>query len=133
MQWNCHFCTTKVRHVFVQILLGLILTLTLGLIFGFFVMLLWNPIVPDLFGFHIITYWQSVGLVIILRLLFGGHHNYHKQPNQEAARCKTHFSKLMESCQHTNSESAHVDYETWWEEEGKISLEKYIKDVETKK
>jgi len=39
----------------------------------------------------------------------------------------------MESCQHINSESAHVDYETWWEEEGKISLEKYIKDVETKK
>jgi len=39
----------------------------------------------------------------------------------------------MESCRNANSGSSHVDYETWWEDEGKISLEKYIKDVETKK
>ncbi|MCB9235221.1 MAG: hypothetical protein H6581_26435 [Bacteroidia bacterium] len=38
---------------------------------GIVVMLLWNALVPYLFGLPFITYLQAVGLLILSRLLFG--------------------------------------------------------------
>lgn len=35
------------------------------------VMLLWNWIIPSVFGLQTITYWQSGGLIILSRILFG--------------------------------------------------------------
>ena len=41
-------------------------------IFGSIVMLLWNGILPDLFGIKIITFWQALGLLVLCKILFGG-------------------------------------------------------------
>lgn len=35
------------------------------------VMFLWNSILPDLLNVNIITYWQSMGLLVLSRILFG--------------------------------------------------------------
>jgi hypothetical protein len=45
-------------------------------IFGEVVMHLWNWLTPALFGWHIITLWQALGLLLLCRMLFGGfgHH-----------------------------------------------------------
>ena len=42
------------------------------LAFGFVVSHLWNYVMPPLFGFHMITFWQAIALVILGKLLFGG-------------------------------------------------------------
>lgn len=47
------------------------LAISLALLFGYPVMLLWNWIMPDLFKLPLITFWQAVGLVVLSRLLFG--------------------------------------------------------------
>lgn len=44
----------------------------LVLLLGFVIMSLWNGILPDLFGWHTITFWQGIGLLILSRILFGG-------------------------------------------------------------
>lgn len=36
------------------------------------VMLLWNAILPDLFGVGTISFWQALGLFILCKILFGG-------------------------------------------------------------
>lgn len=36
------------------------------------VMLLWNALIPSIIGWSAINYWQSAGLIILSRLLFGG-------------------------------------------------------------
>lgn len=36
------------------------------------VMLLWNALVPSLFGLVAISYWQALGLFVLCRILFGG-------------------------------------------------------------
>jgi hypothetical protein len=36
------------------------------------VMYLWNGLMPDLFGWHAVTYWQALGLLVLGRILFGG-------------------------------------------------------------
>lgn len=38
---------------------------------GFLIMVLWNCLFPSLFGLPCITYWQSVALGVLARILFG--------------------------------------------------------------
>jgi hypothetical protein len=42
-----------------------------GWLFGELVMHLWNWLLPPLFGLHMITFWQALGLVLLCRILFG--------------------------------------------------------------
>ena len=39
---------------------------------GLVVRLLWNWLLPPLFGWHVITFWQALGLLLLSRILFGG-------------------------------------------------------------
>ncbi|HVI08438.1 MAG TPA: hypothetical protein VND65_09110 [Candidatus Binatia bacterium] len=38
---------------------------------GYVVMHLWNWLLPALFGWRLITFWQAVGLLALCRILFG--------------------------------------------------------------
>jgi hypothetical protein len=49
--------------------LGLALFTFLG---GGIVMLLWNWLLPPLFGWRQITFWQALALLALCRILFGG-------------------------------------------------------------
>ena len=40
---------------------------------GELVMHLWNWLVPTLFGWRQITFWQAFGLLALCRILFGSH------------------------------------------------------------
>jgi hypothetical protein len=40
---------------------------------GEVVKLLWNWLLPPLFGFRQVTFWQAVGMLALCRILFGGH------------------------------------------------------------
>ena len=50
-------------------LLGMALIAFLG---GEIVRLLWNWLLPSLFGVREITFWQALGLLVLCRILFGG-------------------------------------------------------------
>ena len=39
---------------------------------GFVVMRLWNWLTPGLFGWHTISFWQALGILILSKILFGG-------------------------------------------------------------
>ena len=39
---------------------------------GYVVMHLWNWLLPSLFGWRMITFWQGLGLLALCRILFGG-------------------------------------------------------------
>ena len=39
---------------------------------GALVMLLWNWLLPPLFGWPVVTFWQALGLLALSRILFGG-------------------------------------------------------------
>jgi hypothetical protein len=51
-------------------ILGIFLFLFVG---GQVVMLLWNWLLPPLLGWHLITFWQALGILALCRILFGGH------------------------------------------------------------
>ena len=41
-------------------------------LFGELVMHLWNWLLPAIFGWREITFWQALGLLVLCRILFGG-------------------------------------------------------------
>ena len=41
-------------------------------VFGYVVMRLWNWLMPALFGWHLIGFWQAVGVLVLSKILFGG-------------------------------------------------------------
>ena len=41
-------------------------------IVNFVVMSLWNVLMPAIFALHAITFWQSLGLLLLSKILFGG-------------------------------------------------------------
>jgi hypothetical protein len=43
-----------------------------ALVLGYVVMHLWNWLLPAVFGWHMINYWQALGILALTRLLFGG-------------------------------------------------------------
>ena len=40
---------------------------------GEVVLHLWNWLLPPIFGWRYITFWQAVGILALCRILFGGH------------------------------------------------------------
>jgi hypothetical protein len=50
-------------------LLGMVLVAFIG---GEIVRLLWNWLLPPLFGWREVTFWQALGLLALCRILFGG-------------------------------------------------------------
>ena len=80
MSGNSNLCKSKGKLIVIHVLAGIGMAVIFGLIFGYFVMILWNLLMPDIFGLKEINFWQGAGLVIFSRLLLGtrgyGTHGY---------------------------------------------------------
>jgi len=49
-------------------IVGIVLFMALG---GWIVQYLWNWLLPPLFGWRMITFWQALALLVLCRILFG--------------------------------------------------------------
>jgi hypothetical protein len=64
-----------------------------GTAFTFAIMLLWNWLMPVIFGLSAITFWQALGLLVLTKILFGRGH----QPNwHEKEKSKMHKEQFMQ-------------------------------------
>ncbi len=74
---------------------GVVLAAVLAFLFGLVVMLLWNWLMPALFGLHALTYWQAWGLVLLAHILFkaGPGHRGHERAEDE--RWRNRFRTYM--------------------------------------
>lgn len=59
-----------VLAVVVALITGLAVGALGALLCGLFMWLLWNWLMPDIFGLVEITYWQAVGLCFLTSMLF---------------------------------------------------------------
>jgi hypothetical protein len=57
--------------------------------FGYITMLLWNALLPHLFHFPLINFWEAAGLLILTRLLFSGCGSHHRGMHHQ------HFNNNM--------------------------------------
>ena len=75
-------------------LLGIALFTFIG---GEVVRLLWNWLLPPLFGWREITFWQALGLLALCRILFGGF-GFHGSGRSSFRR------RMEERCEHLTPE-----------------------------
>lgn len=66
----------KFRHLAWIIPTAIIGFIALG---GLIVMALWNGIMPEVFGVGLLSFWQALGLLILVRFLVGG---FKKRPSR---------------------------------------------------
>jgi hypothetical protein len=52
--------------------LAVLAVLAFVVIGGIVVQQLWNWLLPPLFGWRAVTFWQALGLLVLCRILFGG-------------------------------------------------------------
>jgi len=52
--------------------MGIVMFLAMIAVFSVIAMLLWNALMPEIFGFSALSYWQAAGLLVLARILFGG-------------------------------------------------------------
>lgn len=94
-----HRASRVIAHIGMAILLGAALVLVLG----YAVMMLWNLVMPPLFPVGNITFWRSVGLLLLARILVGGFrhgsHGHRRFGHRDSPR----------------------QYEEWWHEVGQQS------------
>jgi len=94
----------------------------MSVIFGLFVMLLWNALLPDLFNFPDINYLQSVGLIVLARLIFGSialkHHYKDSKKSRKPIGKLTGLEKLDEI-------NDWKYYDNYWDEEGRQHFEEF--------
>ena len=82
---------------------GIVLFSFLG---GEVVKLLWNWLLPPLFGWREITFWQAFGMLALCRILFGGH-GFHGAGSRGriSGRISERISQRMEErCEHMTPE-----------------------------
>ena len=102
-----------------MIIFGAIAITGLAILFGFVIMWLWNWLMPEIFGLTTLTYWQAVGLFILIKLLLGGcggrsrSKKSCKDSNQKDKKNSKDFSKWEH-------------YDHFWKEEGDDLYKKYL-------
>lgn len=64
------------QNKFVKVVKILLFVIVAAAVLGFVVKELWNALLPPIFGWHLITFWQALGLLILSKILFGGFHRH---------------------------------------------------------
>ncbi len=103
---------------------GVLMGLAFVLVFGMFVRLLWNWLMPGLFGLAEITYGQAIGMIVLAKILFGGR----GRPGF-AGRWGGHGPWAWGPCSGEDAANGHIrdwrHYDAWWEAEGREAFKKY--------
>lgn len=68
------FTTASWIELTLLIIASIILVTLICFLSGWVTMLLWNWLVPVIFGLGTITFWQALGLIVLVKLIFGGIH-----------------------------------------------------------
>jgi hypothetical protein len=74
--------------------LGIAAMVLFAYIGGEIVMHLWNWLLPPLFGWRQITFWQAFGILTLCRILFGGHGMHGSARSNMRQRMKEHCENM---------------------------------------
>jgi hypothetical protein len=87
----------KVLRIVGMVIGGACLGVLIAFLFGWVLMLLWNWLMPSIFGLPVITFWKAWGLIILAHILFkSGHHGrFHHWDRHSRPEWKEKFRGKM--------------------------------------
>jgi len=104
----------KWLKIIVFTVIGLVVALIFGFVFGVFVMLLWNYIMPQIFQLPYISYLQGVAIFLFFKILIGFNLNHQDK--------KIKHDRIIKD---RNNLKKYRYYDEWWNKEGKQSLSNF--------
>jgi hypothetical protein len=121
----------KVARIIGMTIVGVIFAVLFALVFGLLVKVLWNWLMPVIFGLPEIGYWQAFGLVVLAKLLFGafGHHR-HDDPHDHFHR---HFEAKWHRWMGLDEPKEWKHFHQFWQDEGQAAFEAYIERTKAQK
>jgi hypothetical protein len=127
---------SRIGHIFSWGVIGLVFICLFALGFGFVVKWLWNTLLPALFDFPEITFWQAFGLVILAKLLFGSFGSPRHDRKDRYSRSYHHDWHAPWRASGEERESMKSKFRNWkayhrfWEDEGKAAFKAYMERKE---
>ncbi len=125
-----HQVKSKAENFFrsaIKIFLMIVAAIVFLLLFGYGFMLLWNWLMPEVFGLPLLNYWQAVGILVMSKILFGSFGDLdnkksrktqrHSLMGKKQDRCKSDFSKWE-------------FYDDFWKEEGETAFNQYVERLQ---
>ena len=106
-----------------KILFMIIAAIAFILLFGYGFMLLWNWLMPEVFGLTCLNYWQAVGILVMAKLLFGSFDG-HNSKKDSKNRGKHFKNRMRDTCK--KDFSKWELYDEFWKEEGANAFEAYV-------
>lgn len=105
---------------------GILIGLAFVLVFGIFVRLLWNWLMPGVFDLGEISYGQAVGMIVLAKILFGA-----RGRPSFAGRWGGHPPWAWGGpCSREHEANGQIKdwrrYDEWWDAEGREAFRKYI-------
>jgi len=128
-------CHSKRSWLVSRIARGIALGLVFVLVFGIIVNLLWNWVMPAVFGLRQITYGQAVGMIILARILLGlGGRGMRPGMARAWGGRGTWGSSGLCSRDIANG---HISdwrlYDAWWDAEGRQAFRNYIDSMKNER
>ncbi len=123
---HAYQCGGKGPRTAGRVVRGLVIGLAFVLVFGIIVRLLWNWLMPGLFGLREITYGQAVGIIVLARIIFGARG---MRPGFGGKWGGHGGWGLTGPCSSDVANGQIKDwrhYDAWWEEEGREAYRKYV-------
>ncbi len=118
---------------------GVVFAVFFAFLFGLVVKVLWNWLMPAIFGLGTITFWQAFGIVLLAKILFGGHGHGRRE---HGSRYERHFRDKFRKHFRAEVETGETGpvpgngkrwrhFRQFWQEEGRAAFEAYLKKKET--
>lgn len=109
------------------VFLGIASVIALGFLFGLLIKLLWNWLMPELFGLKEISYWQGIGIFILARIIFGSVGGNSSSPKSKNDK-KIQADKCNDNDKADDKDHSTRNYDEWWEAEGKKAFDDYMEN-----
>lgn len=126
----------NVFRIIILVIGGICIATLFALVFGWVVMLLWNWLMPAIFGIKTITYWQAFGITVLAKILLGGVHGNHGNKDNSFhsdADCKWHkrmgpdFIGPSDQTPGAFSRDDMRYYREFWDTEGKNAFGEFVR------
>lgn len=126
----------KIVRIIAVTFAGICLAAAMAWLFGWLVMLLWNWLMPQIFGLGKITFWQAFGLTVLGKIFFGGIHGNCSNKSDHIHRkvnSRWHSWLGVEDDKDSDSEDfGHLrrnikEYREFWKAEGRDAFAAYLK------
>ncbi|HOP29934.1 MAG TPA: hypothetical protein PKZ64_10225 [Spirochaetota bacterium] len=111
------------------VILGICAAVFFAALFAVAVKLLWNWLMPVIFGLGTITFVQAFGLILLARILIGGWHRGHDNERHKSKR-HDHLHKFFEREFSGIPEDIRMNkkgFTEYWEAGGREQFREYLK------